>query len=271
MKIFILTMDEPVYTNPFIKKIIKARKKDIVGVAVTDGSRLTIGPKRSKSVYLVSLLLIMGFPYFFRSVCISMGNKLKNRFSSTCRFYRSSAIIEYASQLGIATYWINAIDDVFIRKIEEIQPDIIINQSQNIIKKKLLDIPKMGVLNRHNALLPKNRGRLTPFWVLYHGEQETGVSIHFLTEGIDDGDIVVQERFEIDERDDIHAIVKKNYEIAPYAMLKALAVIEKGDFDVIANSDRHATYNTTPTFREALTFRLGRIIKWIHRQRCLFH
>jgi methionyl-tRNA formyltransferase len=45
----------------------------------------------------------------------------------------------------------------------------------------------IGVINRHNALLPKNRGRLTPFWVLYKGEKETGVSIHFIDEGIDSG------------------------------------------------------------------------------------
>jgi len=58
-----------------------------------------------------------------------------------------------------------------------------------------LNIPKIGVLNRHNALLPKNRGRLTPFWVLYKGETETGVSIHFVTEDLDAGDIIVQKKF----------------------------------------------------------------------------
>lgn len=70
--------------------------------------------------------------------------------------------------------------------------DLIINQNQNILKKELLSIPKIGVINRHNALLPKNMGRLTPFWVLYKGEKVSGVSIHFVTEELNAGDIIVQ-------------------------------------------------------------------------------
>jgi len=85
----------------------------------------------------------------------------------------------------------------FLSFLKEQKPDIIINQSQFIIKNDLLSIPSIGVLNRHNALLPKNRGRLTPFWVLFKGEKETGVSIHFVNEGMDSGEIVVQERFPV--------------------------------------------------------------------------
>ena len=50
MRIFICTMDDPVYTLPFIKEIIRARKKDIIGLAVSKGDRLTIGKNRSKII-----------------------------------------------------------------------------------------------------------------------------------------------------------------------------------------------------------------------------
>src|SRR6056297_3998910 len=61
---------------------------------------------------------------------------------------------------------------------------------------------------RSGDLLPKNRGRLTPFWVLYKGEKETGVSIHFVTEGIDAGEIIVQKKFPITSKDTFNTIVK---------------------------------------------------------------
>ena len=100
---------------------------------------------------------------------------------------------------------------------------------------------------------------MTPFWVLFNNEKDTGVSIHFVEEGLDSGDIVVQERFPIVKSDSFDSIVRKNYEIAPKAMLKALDLLEKGFNDFISNNDDNATYNTTPTLKEALKFRIKRL------------
>ncbi|MCB0473365.1 MAG: hypothetical protein KDC56_09940 [Flavobacteriaceae bacterium] len=119
----------------------------------------------------------------------------------------------------------------------------------------MLQIPRIGVLNRHNALLPKNRGRLTPFWVLYNGDKETGVSIHFVEEGIDSGDIIVQEKFNVLPGDNFNTVVSKNYKIAPLAMLKALEILKEPNPVFLPNDDNFASYNTTPTFKEALGFR----------------
>jgi methionyl-tRNA formyltransferase len=60
-------MEDPLYTLPFIKEIIKERQNDIIGLAVTKGDRFTIGKKRSKIAYLFSLLIIMGFFNFFKN------------------------------------------------------------------------------------------------------------------------------------------------------------------------------------------------------------
>ena len=108
-------------------------------------------------------------------------------------------------------------------------------------------------------MLPKNRGRLTPFWVIYKKESETGVSIHFVQEGIDTGDIIVQERIEVSPRESISSLVKKNYEIAPIAMLKALDLLESGNYKTIKNDNESATYNSIPTFKDAAKFRYERL------------
>ena len=110
--------------------------------------------------------------------------------------------------------------------LDSLNIDIIINQSQSIIKKQLLKIPRIGIINRHNALLPKNRGRLTPFWVLFNKEKETGVSIHFVDEGIDSGDIIIQKKFDIENKDNFNSIVKKNYDFASIAIIEALKILE---------------------------------------------
>jgi len=67
MKIFIITMDDPIQTYQFIKDIIDAKKDEILGLAIPKGNRLTISKGKSKYTYLLSLLLIMGPWSFFWS------------------------------------------------------------------------------------------------------------------------------------------------------------------------------------------------------------
>jgi methionyl-tRNA formyltransferase len=261
MRIAILAMDDPLYMNNFIKKIIDGRSNDkLLFVYVYKGNRLTIGKNKSKIIYIISLLLIMGLKEFIRNSIITVIHNFKKKFSSNFNFIKSPLVVNHAHSRNIPTLEItNPNTKKFLEKLTEFNPDIIINQSQCIIKQELLKVPKIGVLNRHNALLPKNRGRLTPFWVLYKGETETGVSIHFVTEDLDAGDIIVQKKFSIEKNDNFNTIVKRNYELAPVAMLKALEKLEHENYKTIPNEDSLATYNTIPIFKEALKFRLRRI------------
>jgi len=253
-------MDDPVQTNRFIRYIIDNRKKDIVGLAMTKGNRMTVGKKRSKFVYLITLLLIMGLPSFLKNSIITLSHKLKKILHSI-HLYKDPTNYGYVKKMGIPVFKIrSANSQKFLEKLRKLEPDVVINQSQNIIKKKLIDIPTIGVINRHNALLPKNRGRLSPFWVLYKQERKTGISIHFVNEGIDSGCIIVQEKFNITKKDTFNSIVKKNYEIAPIAMLKALNKLESGKKMFISNNNDEATYNTVPELKHAWAYRKRRFI-----------
>ena len=259
MRIFILTMEDPVFTLPFIKEIVDKRSGDIVGIGISKGGRLTPGKKRSKILYLISLLLIMGIFHYIKYAWITLSYKTRKKLSNKIKCIPDPSILAYADTKGIKTFKIkNPNNKKFLAELKKLDIDIIINQSQSILKKSFLELPKIGILNRHNALLPVNRGRLTPFWVLYRGEKETGVSIHFVDEGVDSGDIIVQEKYEVCKNDTFASLVKKNYEIAPRAMLNALDMLESGNYTLIPNDDRFSTYNSTPTFKQALKFRWQR-------------
>jgi len=264
MKIFIITMDDPVQTKNFIARIIDAKSDQIIGLAVPNGDRLTLSKGKSKYEYLISLMLIMGPYYFIKNSFITVWHKVKKKLH-LIGLMSDPTIMGYAQKYGIPVRRITTANSPeFQLLLKELQVDIIINQSQSIIRRELLDIPKIGVINRHNALLPKNRGRLTPFWVSYKGELETGVSIHFVDEGIDSGDIIVQEKYEVSRRDTFNTLVKKNYLIAPNAMIKALELLESGEVDFIANNDEDATYNSTPRLNEAFIYRKN-LIKRLYK------
>ena len=258
MKIWIITMEDPLYTNDFIKDVIKAKHEQIVGLTIAKGGRLKVGKKNSKVIYLLSLLLIMGPFQFLKNVLKTLVFKLQKKISEFVPFINSSGLEYFANSYGIQVNFVeNPNNDEFINELESENLDLIINQSQFIIKEPLLNIPSKGMINRHNALLPRNRGRLTPFWVLYNKEVETGVSIHFVEEGIDSGDIIVQKRFKVNKSDSFNSIVEKNYDLASTAMIEAIELIEQNHGDYLINSDKEATYNTLPTFSQALEYRVN--------------
>lgn len=261
MRIFIITMDDPVQTNEFIKKIIDEKEEEIIGIAITYRDRLTLTKGRSKFIYIFSLLLIMGPFYFSKNVMISMFHKSR-KLGARFKLCSDPTLFAYAKDKSIPAFMIKSPNtEKFRFQLQKLKPDIIINQSQNILKKELLQIPSIGVINRHNALLPKNRGRMTPFWVLFRGEKETGVSIHFVSEGLDDGDIIVQERIQVDSNETFNSLVKKNYEVAPRALIKAINLLKTGTYELIPNNDELATYNSIPTFKDAFNFRIHRLFR----------
>ena len=104
MRIFICTMEEPVYTLQFIKDIITARRNDVIGLAVSKGDRLTIGKKRSKVVYLFSLLLIMGPIHFFKYSVLTLNFKFKKFLAEKIQIIQSPSILHYAERVGIKTF-----------------------------------------------------------------------------------------------------------------------------------------------------------------------
>jgi methionyl-tRNA formyltransferase len=221
---------------------------------------MKIGKKRSKLEYVLSLILIMGPWFFLQNLQQRIEYRFRKMMPVSWQNLDALPLRRYAEIKGIDVIEVESLDSPIIHAwIEKRRPDIIIHQSQNIVRPAILNAARIGVLNRHNALLPKNRGRLTPFWVLYRGEKETGVSIHWVNESIDDGDIVYQERILVDAKETFESLVRKNYAVAPKVMLEALRRIERGDFVMRRNDRGDATYNSVPTLADAWCYRKRRL------------
>jgi methionyl-tRNA formyltransferase len=100
-----------------------------------------------------------------------------------------------------------------IEKLHALRLDFLICvHFQSLIRRPILDTARRGVLNLHPALLPFNRGWHTPSWAILDGTP-AGASLHFMTDGLDDGDVVHQEEVAIGPADTAHTL---------YAKLKAL-------------------------------------------------
>lgn len=86
----------------------------------------------------------------------------------------------------------------FLDLIRGLQPDLLFSfYYRHMLKAPLLAIPKRGCLNLHGSYLPKYRGRCPANWVLVNGETEAGVTLHYMVEKPDAGDIVAQRKVPI--------------------------------------------------------------------------
>lgn len=97
-----------------------------------------------------------------------------------------------------------------IQWIKKRNPDVIFCLGWSaLLKKRLLQIPKLGVIGYHPAELPRNRGRHPIIWALVLGLEKTGSTLFFMDEGADSGDILHQETVPITYTDDAQSLYDK--------------------------------------------------------------
>ena len=134
-------------------------------------------------------------------------------------------------------------DEAFMEILRELSPDIIVVVAYGkILPAEVLFYPKHGSINVHVSLLPKYRGAAPMQRAIMDGEKETGVTIMYMDEGLDTGDIILQESFPIDKNDNFETIHDKSAEIGGNLMLKALAEIENGTATRTKQNEALASY-----------------------------
>ncbi len=136
-------------------------------------------------------------------------------------FADSGCKIEY-------TEGINAINDpIYVNKIKEMKPDVIAVCGASILKKPIISIPPKGILNLHGGLAQKYRGTCTTLWALFNGEPEyIGATVHYVSEGIDDGRIIYQGRPDVSNDDNPETLYAKVVKLGIEMMVRAITDIE---------------------------------------------
>lgn len=108
----------------------------------------------------------------------------------------------------------------YISYIKESSPDLIVVCGYKyIVPSEIFNIPKLKTINIHPSYLPHYRGQHVVNWAIVNGETETGVTIHFVDEGIDTGDIIVQKKIPILFEDSASVLHERIYHEA-YDLLK---------------------------------------------------
>lgn len=86
-------------------------------------------------------------------------------------------------------------DEACLRAICELQPDLGVVAGTYILRPEVFSAPRLGSINLHSGKVPEYRGAAPAFWELYNGESEVGITIHWVSDKLDAGDVLAQETF----------------------------------------------------------------------------
>lgn len=126
--------------------------------------------------------------------------------------------------------WDNLKDPKLLDYLKSLNIDAAVVASFNYkIPKVLLDIPKAGFINIHPSLLPKYRGGNPYSTVIINGEQETGVTLHFMDEGFDTGDIITQKKVNIAPFETMGTLFNRLNLLGMQMLVSVLTDFEKGE------------------------------------------
>ena len=149
---------------------------------------------------------------------------------------------ELGRKYNIPVYVVNGNLNNYFNELENLRPEFILAVGwYYMIPKKMLALAEKGGAGIHGSLLPKYRGNAPLVWALINGETETGVSFFYFADGVDEGDIIAQEKFIIEENDTISEVLDK----LKFASIKVLNIniplIENGNAPRFTQDHSNAT------------------------------
>ena len=133
-------------------------------------------------------------------------------------------------------------DPTFLDALRQWKPDVIaVTAYGRILPPAILTLPPRGCINVHGSLLPKYRGAGPIQWAVIRGEQQTGITTMFMAEGMDTGDMLLQETVEIRADDTAGTLAPRLAEVGGRLLVETLRRLEAGTLTPQPQDDAQAT------------------------------
>ncbi len=258
MRIIVMCQEEPTTMGPCLIRILRARRDDIVAVAIGDlrGAGGKVKTKEGAWRRFLTLWTLFEPLGVLRMLTVLIGWRIIRALGPLGRALDERSVDVAAERLGIPVLrFENPNRPEFLERLRALDPDIIFNQSECLLKKPLLELPRIGVVNRHGSRLPRHRGRLATFYAHADFAGRYDVTVHFVDEAIDSGPIICQRSFPIDPGAPFGQALHRVFTSSPEVVLEAFRRLEDPDFEAMPNDIEEGTLNGFPKVEDAMAYR----------------
>jgi len=245
MNIVLLTNDN-FFSFTVLKNFLETRRDQIKLIVF---SSALIG-KRGPFASIKWSLQNTGFRHTLFKLMVYSVFKLMRLICKVLPFVKNN----YSSRLWARQSGINSIVAVnvnapeTIKQIKSQNPDLIVSVSMNqIVKKQILEIPPKRCINVHCAPLPRYGGMSPYVWALANNEDHSAATVHYMEEGLDEGDIIVQEKVNVVKNDSAFALFYRCCLRAAELLPKVVDEIEAGTVTSYEQDLSKKTYFSWPT------------------------
>ena len=130
-----------------------------------------------------------------------------------------------------------------LERLSALKPELIVVAAYGkILPKEILDLPRLGCINVHSSLLPRYRGAAPINWAILNGETETGVTIMYMAEGLDTGDIISQRATAIDPDETVESLHDRLALLGAELLGETVAAIGAGTAQRVPQNDAESCY-----------------------------
>ena len=134
-------------------------------------------------------------------------------------------------------------DPQFMGTLKDLAPELmVVTAYGRILTHEMLALPSVGFLNVHASLLPRHRGAAPINWALIQGDEETGITIMWVTYEVDTGPIFLQDRLQILPEDNAGTLAVKLAEQGGTLLVEALERLRRGEGLKITQPETGITY-----------------------------
>ncbi|PIF01196.1 MAG: methionyl-tRNA formyltransferase [Maribacter sp.] len=145
------------------------------------------------------------------------------------RKIHKSAVKEYAEKKGLTILQpINLKSEAFLGELRALKADLQIVVAFRMLPRAVWQMPAYGTFNLHASLLPNYRGAAPINWAIINGETETGVTTFFIDDKIDTGEMILQEKVNITNKDTAGTLHDKLMHLGAKVVLETVLGILKG-------------------------------------------
>jgi folate-dependent phosphoribosylglycinamide formyltransferase PurN len=160
---------------------------------------------------------------------------------------RFSSVRQVAARFGVQTISIKSRSDL-LEAVEALRIggiDVLVSSNSLILPQEVLSAPTLGCLNRHSALLPAYGGLWPVFQTVREGRNLTGVSVHDMTETIDDGCLRSQSEIAISSNQTLFEIYESTFQSSSQAIVRAIASLLANES--VQSNGQTPSYFSMPT------------------------